>query len=432
MGVGGLLIVALIAAGALLTLSRGGGSPAAAQTATAPPASISLAPAQTNANAPLASATNPLATSPTAPSPSAVNAAGTISTDGTPVGVKIATAGQKTRLTFAGTAGQAVAVQASKATFQSCGTTVAILKPDDAPLGSPQSICGGAGFLDPQTLPASGTFTLLVSPDGTTTGQVTLAAYVVVDATGTIVPDGAPVDITITTPGQRARYTFSGKSDQIVTVQASKGAFEGCGTTISILKPDESRLGSPQAICGGGGFLDQLSLPTDGSYTLLVDPDGATTGTATVMMYTVTDVTGTIAAGGPPVTVKTSTPGQNARYTFTGTSGQIVAVQASKGVVRGVRHDDRHPQARRVAARLAAGDLRRQRLPRSTEFAGGWFLHLARGSRRGDDGWGDPDPLHGGRCDGRHHTGWPAGRASKRRRRGKTRATPSRARVGRP
>ncbi len=334
-GVGGLLLVALIAAGALLTLSRGGGSPAAAQTATAPPASISLAPAQTNANVPLASATNPLAASPTAPSPGAVNAAGTISTDGTPVGVKIATAGQKARLTFAGTAGQAIAVQASKATFQSCGTTVSILKPDDAPLGPPQSICGGAGFLDPQSLPASGTFTLLVSPDGTTTGQVTLAAYVVVDATGTIVPDGAPVDIAITTPGQRARYAFSGKADQIVAVQASKGAFEGCGTTIAILKPDGSRLGSPQAICGGGGFLDQLSLPADGSYTLLVDPDGATTGTATVTMYTVTDVTGTIAAGGPLVTARTTIPGQNARYTFTGTSGQIVAVQASKGTFEG-------------------------------------------------------------------------------------------------
>jgi hypothetical protein len=332
-GVGGLLIVALIAVGALFTLDRGGSTPSATQTA--PALTTPLAPAQTNANARLANATNPLDTSTTAPAPNAVNGAGTIAADGTPVGVKIATVGQMARLTFAGTGGQAVAVQASKATFAGCGTTVVILKPDDAPLGSPQAICGGGAFLDPQTLPTSGMFTLLVTPDGATTGQVTLTLYVVVDVTGTIVPDGAPVNVTITTPGQKARYAFTGKGDQIVAVQASKGVFEGCGTTIAILKPDESRLGPAQAICGGGGFLDQLSLPTDGTYTLLVDPDGATTGTATVMMYTVADVTGTIAAGGPPVTVKTTTPGQNARYTFTGTSGQIVAVQASKGVFEG-------------------------------------------------------------------------------------------------
>jgi hypothetical protein len=371
-GVGGLLIVALIAVGALFTLDRGGSTPPATQTA--PALTAPLAPAQTNANAPLANAAFPQSTSTTAPSLNGANAAGTISTDGTPVGVKITTAGQMARLTFAGTDGQAVAVQASKATFAGCGTTVAILKPDDAPLGSPQAICGGAAFLDPQTLPMSGMFTLLVSSDGATTGQVTLAAYVVVDATGTIAPDGAPASVKITTPGQKARYTFTGTSDQIIAVQASKGVFEGCGTTIAILKADGSRLGSPQAICGGGGFLDQQALPTDGSYTLLVDPDGATTGGAILALYTVVDVTGSITPGGPPVGVKTTTPGQNARYTFTGTSGQTVMVQASKATFEGcgttiaILKADGSPLSPPQAICGGTGKLDAQRLPTSGSY----------------------------------------------------------------
>jgi large repetitive protein len=70
-------------------------------------------------------------------------------------------------------------------------------------------------------------------------------------------------------------------------VQASKATFEGCGTTIAILRADGSPLSPPQAICGGTGKLDAQRLPTSGSYTLLVDPDGATTGETTLTLSTV-------------------------------------------------------------------------------------------------------------------------------------------------
>ena len=72
-----------------------------------------------------------------------------------------------------------------------------------------------------------------------------------------------------------------------MTVQASKSTFEGCGTTIAILQPDGSPLGSPQAICGGTGKLDAQRLPVSGAYILLIDPDGATTGETTLTLSTV-------------------------------------------------------------------------------------------------------------------------------------------------
>ena len=147
-------------------------------------------------------------------------------------------------------------------------------------------ICGGTGFLDQQTLPTNGTYTVLINPDAATTGQATLSLYTVADVTGTITPGGPPVSVKTTTPGQNVRLTFTGTSGQVVAVQATKSTFDGCGTTIAILKPDDSSLGSA-GICGGTGLLDQQTLPANGAYTLLVNPDGATTGQVTVTITTV-------------------------------------------------------------------------------------------------------------------------------------------------
>ncbi len=397
LGVGGLLVVALIAGGAFLALGRGGSSTPAPQTATAPTISGAGTRQQADAtcpqgnctvaagatvNAGVTTAANPTAPVPTTATAPQANAtslpvattAGTITAGGPPVSATIATPGKDVPYTFTGSSGQIVAVQASKATFTGCGTTISLLKPDGSPLGSPVAICGGAGFLDQQRLPTGGTYTLLIKPDGTTRGLVTLTLYTFVDVTGTIAPDSAPVSVKITTPGQNARYTFTGTAGQIVTAQASKATFTGCGTTITILTPDESPLDSPVAICGGAGFLDQQELPTSGSYTLLVDPDGAITGGATVAMYTVADVTGTIAAGGPPVNAKITTPGQNARYTFTGTSGQKIAVQATKGTFEGcgttitILTPDESPLGSPVAICGGGGFLDQQELPTDGTF----------------------------------------------------------------
>jgi hypothetical protein len=69
-----------------------------------------------------------------------------------------------------------------------------------------------------------------------------------------------------------------------------------------------------------------VTLPTRGTYTVLVDPAQDTVISAvTVRLWSVpANVTGTIEVGGPVVTASNSTPGQNAAYTFTGTSGQNV------------------------------------------------------------------------------------------------------------
>jgi hypothetical protein len=74
---------------------------------------------------------------------------------------------------------------------------------------------------------------------------------------------------------------------------------------------------------GGGGFEPASTLPTTGTYTIVVDPSGIYTGniTLTLMSY----LTGTLNLDGTATMSTIATVGQNALYTFSGTAGQWVS-----------------------------------------------------------------------------------------------------------
>jgi len=168
---------------------------------------------------------------------------------------------------------------------------------------------------------------VVVDPSGAATGQGTVNIYDVVDITGPIVIDGSAVSSTITTPGQVARLTFSGTTGQRVSANSTATGMTGCWS-LTILKPDGTQLASTFT-CGSSAFIEPQTLPTSGSYTVLVDPSGAATGQATVNLYNVVDVTGSITLGGSAVNVSLPAPGQNASYTMSGTLGQQATVRVT-------------------------------------------------------------------------------------------------------
>ena len=251
------------------------------------------------------------------------DATGTITIDGPSVTSTISTPGQNARLTFSGTTGQRLSVN-STSTFTGCWT-LTVLKPDGTQLTSIFSCLSGI-FIEPQLLPVSGTYTVLIDPSGTVTGQATINLYNVTDATGTITIDGPSVTSTISTPGQNARLTFSGTTGQRLSVN-STSTFTECWT-LTVLKPDGTQLTSIFS-CLSGIFIEPQLLPVSGTYTVLIDPSGTVTGQATINLYNVTDATGTITIGGPSVSSTISTPGQNARLTFSGTTGQRLSVNST-------------------------------------------------------------------------------------------------------
>src|SRR5262249_18839677 len=78
----------------------------------------------------------------------------------------------------------------------------------------------------------------------------------------------------------------------------------------------------------GNVFIDVVTLPAAGAWSLLVDPIGTAAGPVTVTVYDVpADVTGTIAQGGPPLTVSMPVPGQGARLTWNAAAGQSAVLK---------------------------------------------------------------------------------------------------------
>src|SRR5205814_10073064 len=101
----------------------------------------------------------------------------------------------------------------------------------------------GGGYIDAQTLPATGTYAIRVDPWDTTVGSVTLTLYdVPADATGTITVGTSAVTLTTTVPGQNAKPTFSGTANQQVSVALTSNTMGA--VTVSLLKPDGTSLTS--------------------------------------------------------------------------------------------------------------------------------------------------------------------------------------------
>jgi hypothetical protein len=245
---------------------------------------------------------------------------GTITPGGSSVTVTTTVPGQNGRLTFTGTSGQRVSLRMSSVGMLSCG--ISIRDANNIVLQS-ASVSFGGGFIEPVSLPSSGQFSIVVDPTVEYTGSITLTLYnVPADGTGTITVGGSSVPVTIAAPGQNARLTFSGTEGQRVSVTFSAGP-QG---QLSILRPDDSVLAS-----GSVGFfasmIEPVTLPSTGTYTLLVDPMTWETGSVTITLHNVpADFSGSVTIGGDALLVTTTQPGQNAAVSFSGTANQQATV----------------------------------------------------------------------------------------------------------
>lgn len=176
------------------------------------------------------------------------------------------------------------------------------------------------GSLDLAALPSSGTYTIVINPGESYTGDVTVT--VSTELTGDITPQGAAVPIAFGRFGQNARYTFAGITGQTVSLQLSGVTVES--GYLSILKPDGGILGTPTSFGSQGAVIDTQVLPASGTYAVLIDPGHVDLGHATLALYNTPDISGTIMINEAPVTATLTVPGQRARYTFNGTAGQWV------------------------------------------------------------------------------------------------------------
>src|SRR2546427_471713 len=212
---------------------------------------------------------------------------GTISVGGAQT-VPIGTPGQNATLTFSGTSGQRVSLLGTNASGFNvsfgCDLNVSILKPDTSVLTGPTCMDAG-GFIDATALPTTGTYTITVDPAGAATGSITLALYGVTDTSGTVTINGSGANVSLDTPGQNGTLTFSGTSGQVVSVHGTNATgFNvtfGCDLNVTLKRPDGSALAGPTCMDAGGN-INSVTLPSTGTYTILIDPVGSPTGSITI------------------------------------------------------------------------------------------------------------------------------------------------------
>jgi hypothetical protein len=127
-------------------------------------------------------------------------------------------------------------------------------------------------------LPVTGTYSIVIDPGSTSTGSATLTLSSEING-GSLTINGASAPITISRVGQRTRLTFAGTASQQATVRLTSNSM---GTvTVSLFKPDGSQLTASTSSAGSFNLSTQ-TLPTSGTYTILVDPASTNTGSINV------------------------------------------------------------------------------------------------------------------------------------------------------
>jgi len=244
--------------------------------------------------------------------------------------IVVGTSGQNATVLFYGVAGQSVSVQISNSNFPHCASlNFNILDPFGTSVGTGY-MCDSSGFVGPVVLTTTGTYTLVITPGGGGTGSANITISLFNDQTIPVTPAASGTTstlVTINTPGQKAELPFSGVQNQLASVSISNSTFPGCASmVVNILNPNGSLLNSNSMMCYSAKFLNLVTLPATGNYTLVITPSHGGTGSAVVALSLFSNVTGTITPG-TPTAVAINMPGQGAGLAFNGNVGQTANVQ---------------------------------------------------------------------------------------------------------
>ncbi len=190
---------------------------------------------------------------------------------------------------------------------------------------------GESSIYGPVTLPRTGTYTILVQPEGADAGSVKVSAYSVVNQTGSLTPTeaGASVAVSLATPGQEGRFSIAGTAGKTIGLSTSSASFTG-GWRLEWVSPEGHVVASQAEGASSNAVLHRLTFATTGTYTAVVKPEGVATGSTT--LTAVADVVEplTPTEAGESKTIKLGVPGQNGELTFSGTKGESVSVVASE------------------------------------------------------------------------------------------------------
>jgi len=201
-------------------------------------------------------------------------------------------AGRTARVNFDGRAGERVSFGFEDVTIGGGGEnvmTASILDPKGQEVGAAFDLLNlDDEVIDAQTLPATGTYTLVVDPDDTNTGKATVTMHTRPAGDDGDLAPGRARTVAIDGVGQTARLTFAGREGERVSFGFAGVTIGGGGANVmsaSILDPKGQQVGETSNVLGlDDDVIEAQTLPATGTYTLVIDPDGTNTGRATVRL----------------------------------------------------------------------------------------------------------------------------------------------------
>jgi hypothetical protein len=238
---------------------------------------------------------------------------------------------------FSGTRGQKVSAAISGATFTGCpGYTLGLQRPDGSQLGTPVDGCAADELLDSRTLDQTGTWTFVVHPVGAAV-QGTIQGYTFTDLKETADLSGKSIKLIFKHPGQNAMVSFAGKAGQQVSAVVSDSSVTGsaCPTVVmKLVRPGGAVRGGPVTTCTDSAFRDTVKLDLKGTWRLVIDPQGTSTGTLHVQVFTVVDDVRPLPVNGLR-SFTAQQPGADGVFRFKGTKGQVRRVTVSSSTFAG-------------------------------------------------------------------------------------------------
>lgn len=195
--------------------------------------------------------------------------------------------GQNATVTFPVAAGQRFFIGCTLATAsQEFAVSFQLLQPDGTRQTTQNCYSSNQGQLfDTTTSATAGTWSIKVDPQLNATSSATLRLIdVAADVVKLATVGGAGVTVA-TTAGQSGRITFTGAASQKIKGTVSSENYPSVGGSFELLDPAGTRLTS--TLLATGGSLT-YTLPSAGTYTLLVNPVYADAGSATVTIANTT------------------------------------------------------------------------------------------------------------------------------------------------
>jgi trimeric autotransporter adhesin len=242
-------------------------------------------------------------------------------------------AGQNPRFTFDVALGGTVGIGLTGLSYtpsDNSATSMTVYKPDGAYLLNATCYPSQNGCnLDLVNATVAGTYSVVVVPPvAVTSASFTMSLSAPVAGVLTI-GSASGTAVTLTRAGQNARYTFTATAGQNIGVGLSELVLTPNtinGANLAVYGPDGLLLVTSPCYVTQTGCTLNLNSPVAGTYSVFASMTQAATGSFKLQANN--DATGTLVANvASNVSLK---PGQNARYTFSGTVGQSVGIELAQ------------------------------------------------------------------------------------------------------